>query len=101
MSDGSSIVPIILSSFMIRTSKPSTLNRFPAYLPIIIQLFSLHHAPDGNLSLSLYASGPSFTTYAQTVENDSLSLVASGTISPPFVFSGRYQGITRTLYPVG
>ena len=52
ISAGLDMVAMISSSFKIRTSPPSILNREPAYLPKITQSFSAHHLPKGNFSLS-------------------------------------------------
>ena len=53
------MVAITSSSLMMRISPPSILNRAPAYRPIQTQSPSLHQgSPSPNLSLSLYAKGP-------------------------------------------
>ena len=63
---------------------------------------SLHQgSPSPNLSLSLYAKGPTRITYDTTVARASLSTTSSGIYTPPSVFALPLYGITRSLQPVG
>ena len=91
----------ISSSFTILSSPPSIRILEPAYLVISTQSVALHQAPFGNLSLSLYASGPTFKTRQTFVVICASATVSSVRCKPALVFFSSNKGNKIILKPVG